>query len=106
MRLRDIAWLAGLLQTRGSMYMMTPGRGYRYICLCFVSEDEHLVNRVAKLWKRNVNVMLPNETTWNDELSYRTIIVGKEAHGWLMTLLSFFSGKTRAKGEMLLSASQ
>ena len=88
---QDIHWLAGLLE--GECWLGYTGRNGPTIELEMTDLD--VVTRVSDLWHRAVSHRKARSEKWSD--TYRTKISGREAIGWMMTILPHMGQRRAAR---------
>lgn len=94
--LLDIAWLAGILEGEGCFKIQSSG-GYKgSIAIALQMTDKDIVDRVANLL--NSPVWGPHGPYGKSKLqTYQTIIFGKKAASWMMTLFPFLGNRRQNK---------
>lgn len=90
--IRDIIWLAGLLEGEGcfSLNEKTPT-----ITLCMTDKD--IVEKVAKIFKRQMTVDLREKRSGGNKNAYITRICAADAVGWMLTLYSLLGIRRQSK---------
>lgn len=88
---QDIHWLAGLLEGEG-WFGWSKSRGPS---IQLEMTDRDVVERVGILWYRGVYRRPPRKEGWLE--TYRVEIRGKDAIGWIMTILPHMGNRRTAK---------
>ena len=90
---RDVAWLAGLLEGEGCFFSR-KNRPTPVIQLCMTDPD--VVIRAAALLRCNRVIRCKNDTRGGKAL-YRTVLFGRDAVGWCMTLYPLMGVRRQQK---------
>lgn len=93
--LRDICWLAGLIEGEGCFYRSHS------ITLRLSMTDEDVIRRAATLM--GTTVFGPHERSGNRQPIFYCAIHGKDAAAWMMTLLPLLGIRRRAKALQCLA---
>lgn len=97
MKVKDIAWLAGLIEGEGCINLNTKGK-WTYLRLTLAMTDKDIIARAAKLLRRDGNFNVEKRRGRSDSKPVYTVsISGKEAIAWLFTLYTFFGNRRRQK---------
>lgn len=94
----DIAWLAGLMDKRGTFYTGTArirGNTYRYPRIVIRSLDEELIERVAEIFGTRVTYIRSNG-------SAQVCVHSDAAADWMRALRPWLSQQRRAQVDAIL----
>ena len=95
MKKTDVAWLAGLLETKGGFGLAPDQWGGRpYIA--FYNGDDEVVKRVATLWARKVRTRY-YDNGWSDDPVYSTTISGRSAAALMRRLYPLMGGRNQRR---------
>lgn len=97
--LKDICWLAGILEGEGCFSINTST-----IRISFTSTDRDIAERVAHLLKAKVKCRLPwskGTAAFNQKLVY-IVSASRHATEWMMTIYPLMGERRRAKIRELL----
>lgn len=100
--IKDIYWVAGLIEGEGCFYLRkrtvegkrTQYRHKRYPLITVGMTDRDVIDKLASFWDVTVR------TTYrygNEKTYYTTVIGGKKAIGWMMTLYPLMGKRRREK---------
>lgn len=99
----DLYWIAGLIEGEGCFYFrrrkivgkLTKYR-YKYTALITVGmTDKDIIQKLAFFW--GTTVRMQRSQIANNKPYYVTVIHGKQAISWMMTLYSLMGKRRKAK---------
>lgn len=94
LEVKDIYWLAGLLEGEGCfLYQDTPR-------ITLVMSDQDVVEEAATIMKAKVKYRLPKDKNWKG--MYELYLCSYRAAGWMMTLYSLLGGRRQARVRQIL----
>jgi hypothetical protein len=96
--MRDIAWLAGLLEGEGAFTMSGGG-----IAVELNMTDRDVVDAAARLVGATSVNRNNNHETRNHKPCYRWTLCGNKAAGWMMTIYSLMGTRRRGRIRELLA---
>jgi hypothetical protein len=96
---RDLAWLAGIIEGEGSFCDRFEGSGTPYTQLCMTDLD--VVIDVAKILGAP-RVIRAKQDTRTDKPLYRTNVYGRLAIGWMQTLYPLMHTRRQLKIRSLI----
>ena len=96
-----IAWLAGLLEGEGCFYFRVRKvkgiiKEYRFKKTALItvsSTDKDVIQNVSKMW----NSSIYTRRNGVNKDYYTTVVNGKQAIGWMLTIYSYLGVRRRAK---------
>lgn len=102
---KDIYWLAGLLEGEGCFYRQfhtNPAKGTHYyrFCIGLDMTDMDIMERVAKLWGRNISTYVNKKGC---KLMFRTSLSGDVAISWMFMLYPLMGIRRKAKIKELVA---
>jgi hypothetical protein len=95
LELKDLYWLAGLMEGEGCFYTPKPGTKGRSIALMLGMTDRDVVERAADIL--GAKLQAPRFVKGATKNSYYIALSGKKAAGWMMTLYTLMGQRRRAK---------
>ena len=102
MKLQAIGWLGGLLEGEGYFAFCKNGSGSGSIRIVLEMTDRDTVERAAHLLgTRTVTLLKPRNEKCKE--SYRCVVTGNRAAGWMMTLHPFLGSRRQGRVRELLS---
>lgn len=98
---KDIMWLAGLLEGEGCFYIQNKSdRPYQQHSLRLSMSDKDIVERAAEIMGCNVH---GHTKLKSGKTMYRAIVYGPQAAGWMMTLYPLMGQRRQKKIREVLS---
>lgn len=97
MIIRDIAWLAGLLEGEGCFATKSKNG----VTIKMEMTDRDVIHKAAKLMGAHVNDLGMRRGA--TKIIYRLNLYGGNAIGWMMTLYSFMGNRRKAKIRELIT---
>ena len=95
-KLKEIAWLAGIIEGEGSFHYAKSNSPMIVIKMT----DKDVIERIASLFKRRVSEYPPRDSQC--KVGYTTMICGTPAIEWLFTIYSFLGYRRRQKALELI----
>ena len=99
--MKEVAWIAGLLEGEGTFYMQSN----RYLTLQYGSSDLDIVYRVAGIMKSH-NKITEHKSKFRDgyirKRHYRVTLSGILAAQWMMTIYPLMGVRRKAKIKEIL----
>jgi hypothetical protein len=105
MNLKDLYWLAGIVEGEGTLRLATSNYDYKYPRITVKMTDEDIVARVAKLMDASFTKIARSPSVqdhYKDQ--WKADIAGKRAAGWMMTLYPILGERRQAKVREILNA--
>lgn len=98
--IKDIYWAAGFLEGEGCFHIRNRASGTRQPTLSAASTDPDTIARIVGLLGTTITGPTDNSHGLGGNKSkpiYSTILTGRRAIGWMMTLYSLLGGRRKAK---------
>ena len=98
--IKDIYWVAGLLEGEGCFY--DPSRAGHNPTIQLIMTDKDVVIRVAKILGA-YKVIECNKPTKSGKPLYRMVLYGRQVLCWMLTLYSLMGERRKAKIKEIVS---
>jgi hypothetical protein len=102
--IKDIYWLAGMLEGKGSFYTYTKKnlkQSLTYPEFTFQSVDRDITRRVARITKSNISAVKPYGSS--KQLSYKIRLCSTRAIQWMMTIYPIMGIRRKARIKNIIS---
>lgn len=97
--IKDIYWVAGLLEGEGCFSKRSPGHNP---VIQLIMTDKDIVIRAAKILGCH-KVTENKSRTSGGKSAYRTVLYGRRAISWMMTLWAIMGSRRKSKIEECIS---